>query len=314
MPIFVGAISVTATGYSRHKTGKHTGKRRLVSRQPALDQEARMRLGAPVFIDELDFEAQALEHVRKGYRAAYCPQGVSLADSAGIAQAVAAYKKHDIVIAEVGIWNNVLDPDPAKAAKAVAYSGSQLALADALGARCAVNIIGSHNPDNWAGAHPAAYTEAFFEQCVETARHIIDQVKPKRTKLTFEMMPYQFLDGPDEYIRLLKAIDRPAAGVHLDICNCVNSPRRYYANSLLIEETFKKLGRAADSCHLKDIMLYDEGTVVQFREVTAGEGGFDIKKHLDCARSYGDADLPVMLEHLANEALYDKAFAYVASL
>jgi sugar phosphate isomerase/epimerase len=273
-----------------------------------------MRLGAPVFLEDLDFEAQALEHVRKGYRAAYCPRGVSLADSAGIAAAVAAYKKHDVVIAEVGVWKNVFDPDAVTARAALDFCVQQLALADALGARCAVNILGSYNADNWAGAHEEAYSDAFFDRCVETYRAVIDAVKPSRTKMTFETLPYQFLDGPDEYIRLLNAIDRPAAGVHLDICNCVNSPRRYYANTALIEETFKKLGNAAASCHLKDIKLFDEGSVVQFHEVLAGQGGFDIKRHLECAVLYGDADLPVMLEHLESEALYDEAFAYVSGL
>ena len=47
---------------------------------------------------------------------------------------------------------------------------------------------------------------------------LIDAVKPKRTFLSIEMMPWSFPSGPDEYVRLIKAVDRQAFGVHLDVC------------------------------------------------------------------------------------------------
>jgi sugar phosphate isomerase/epimerase len=277
-----------------------------------------MRLGAPVFVkqglQDADFEAQALAHVRKGYRAAYCPEGVSLADPAGIRAAAAAYQKHDVLIAEVGVWRNPLDPDPVKAKAARNYAIERLALADALGARCCVNTLGTSNPDDWAGMAADGYSRDFFDRCVQCYRDVIDAVKPTRTKMTFETMPYYFLDGPDEYIRFLKAVDRPAAGVHLDITNCINSPRRYFDSASFIEDTFKKLGGIAASCHLKDIRMYDEGFVVQFHEVPAGNGGFDMGRVLSCAAAYGDPDLPVMLEHLEDEDQYDRAYKHVESL
>jgi sugar phosphate isomerase/epimerase len=270
-----------------------------------------MRLGAPIFSESDDFEEQALAHVKKGYRAAYCPKGLNLDDSAAVSAVEAAYKKHDVLIAEVGVWNNPLDPDKAKAKAARDFAVQKLALADALGARCCVNVLGSLNTENWGGAACGEYGDDFFGLCVEVYRDIIDAVKPVRTKMSFEMMPYYFLDGPDEYLRFLKALNRPQAGVHLDITNCICSPRRYYNNTSLIEETFQKLGPLASSCHLKDIWLYDEGWVVQFREVPAGAGAFDIARFLRCAGRYGDRDLPVMLEHLDSEAAYDAAFAHV---
>ncbi|GHU10796.1 hypothetical protein FACS1894151_10370 [Spirochaetia bacterium] len=274
-----------------------------------------MRLGAPVFVNDKDFEAQALANAAKGYRAAYCPEGLSLNDSAGIAAAAAAYKKHDLVIAEVGVWRNLLDPDPAKAKSAREYCIEKLALSDALGARCCVNTLGSYNSDRWYGfAESSSYGKAFFDAAVQVYRSVIDAVKPKHTKMSFETMPYYFLDGPDEYLGFLKAMDREAAGVHLDIVNCINSPRRYFDTAALIEDTFKKLGPIALSCHLKDMQMYDEDCQVQFREVLAGTGNFNIRHYLVCAQKYGDADLPVMLEHLHSEEEYDRAYKHVSGI
>ena len=32
-------------------------------------------------------------------------------------------------------------------------------------------------------------------------------------------------DGPDPYVKLVRAVDRKAFGVHMDVCNVINSPR-----------------------------------------------------------------------------------------
>ena len=52
------------------------------------------------------------------------------------------------------------------------------ALADAIGARCCVDIAGSFNPDSWFGPHPDNLSERFFDATVENARAIIDAVRP----------------------------------------------------------------------------------------------------------------------------------------
>ena len=44
-------------------------------------------------------------------------------------------------------------------------------------------------------------------------------------------------------MKLIKAVDRKQFGVHMDVCNAVNSPLRFYRNAELISELFGKLGR-----------------------------------------------------------------------
>src|SRR5260221_14730550 len=67
-----------------------------------------LRLGGPMFTHTEDPDELALAHRQLGYRAAYCPN-LSLNDSTRIAAFARAFQKHDVVIAEVGRWVNLLD-------------------------------------------------------------------------------------------------------------------------------------------------------------------------------------------------------------
>jgi hypothetical protein len=77
----------------------------------AASPAARIRLGAPVSVPGGDPDALAQAHRAKGYRAAYCPD-IRLDDRERIRATVEAFARHDVVIAEVGRWVNLLDPDP----------------------------------------------------------------------------------------------------------------------------------------------------------------------------------------------------------
>jgi sugar phosphate isomerase/epimerase len=116
----------------------------------------------------------------------------------------------NVVIAEVGAWKNLLDPDADKRRENLAYVTERCALADAVGARCCVDIAGSYNPTVWYGPNPKNLSKEFFDATVENCRHVIDEAKPKRTKFTIEMMGWKLPDGPDSYLDLISAIDRRA--------------------------------------------------------------------------------------------------------
>lgn len=265
-----------------------------------------VRLGGPVFGVDDDPDRWVAEHVRLGYRAAYCPDGALIADTESRSALTAALARADIALAEVGAWVNPVDTDEAIARANRTYLAERLALADELGAGCCVDIIGSASPIAWDGADARGYSEDFFSAVVDAFRDVIDAASPRRTVMAFEAMPYYFLDGPDEYERLLRAIDRPGkVGVHVDLCNMITSPRRYYRSGELAREVFRLLGGSIVSCHLKDLSLDDAGGTVKFFEVMPGTGGIDIAAYLREAASV--ADCPVMLEHLPDESSYDLA-------
>src|SRR3954451_23493588 len=118
---------------------------------PLLSANARpIRLGGPIFLQSEDLEALAREHRRLGYGAAYCP-ALRITDVDRIRAITKAYRAENVVIAEVGAWKNMLDPDAALRAQNLAYVTERCALAEAVEARCCVDIAGSYHPSVWYG-------------------------------------------------------------------------------------------------------------------------------------------------------------------
>ncbi len=269
-----------------------------------------MRLGGPIFGDSSTPELWVAAVQALGYRAAYCPVDARADDSRVHAYADAA-RQADIVIAEVGAWSNPISPNEQTRREAISLCQRQLDLADRIGARCCVNIAGSRG-EQWDGPYPDNLTAETFDLIVETVREIIDAVQPTRTFYTLETMPWAFPDGPDSYLDLLKAIDRPAFAVHLDPVNLISSPQRFFNNRAFLRDCFAKLGPWIKSCHAKDIALAPR-MVTQLEEVRPGLGSLDYTAFLMEIRTL-DPEIPLLLEHLPNADEYVLAASYVRSV
>lgn len=275
-------------------------------------QSARpIRLGGPIFSQSADPAELAREHRRLGYSAAYCP-AAQIGDADRVRAIRAAFAAENVTVAEVGAWRNMLDPDAQKRAANLAYVTERLALADAVGARCCVDIAGSYNPTVWYGAHPKNLSREFFDATVQNCRTVIDAVKPRAAKFSIEMMGWSVPDGPDSYLELIRAVNRPAFAVHMDVCNAVNSPTRLYGNAAFIKECFAKLGRWIVSCHAKDLAWVPEYNV-HFREVVPGRGEIDYATYLR-ELSRLPVDAPLMLEHLQTPEEYTEGRTHIRSV
>ncbi|NLG26492.1 MAG: sugar phosphate isomerase/epimerase [Chloroflexi bacterium] len=265
-----------------------------------------MRLGGPIF-GATDPDAWIAALAGEGYRAAYWPLPPGAPDD-DVARYVRAAERHDIVIAEVGAWSNPLSPDNAERHAAIDKCCASLAVADRVGARCCVNITGSRG-SKWDGPDARDLTRDTFDLIVETVRGIIDAVKPTRSYYALETMQWMYPDSVAAYVHLIKAIDRPRLGVHLDPTNLVCSPQIYYRTGPLIRLAFRKLGPQLRSCHAKDIAL-GSGATVHLDEVRPGLGNLDYATYL-CELARCDPDLPLMLEHLPNADEYRLAAAHI---
>ena len=280
------------------------------SRTPAPSKRP-LRLGGPVFVESQDPAVLAQAHLALGYRAAYVPE-VKIGDRDRINAIIKEFAARDVVIAEVGAWRNMLDLDLEKRRQNMAYIQERLALADELGARCCVDIAGSYSPTFWCGPDPKNITQEFIDATVENCRQLIDAVKPARTRFSIEMMPFNFPTGPDDYLKLIRSVDRPAFGVHLDVCNMMNSPERMYRNGAVIRDCFHKLGRWVVSCHAKDLK-WEDYVQVSLREVIPGRGSIDYKAYLE-GLSQLPVDAPLMLEHLKTADEYAEGRNYIKSV
>lgn len=265
-----------------------------------------IRLGGPVpgnFDDPAEW-VKAVKSLR--YTSAYCP-----VQPGAPSELIKAFrdeaKKSDIIIAEVGAWNNTLDLDENKRLEAIKKNIDALRLADEIGARCCVNISGARG-EQWDGPYPGNYARETFDFIVENVRYIIDHVNPATAFYTLEPMPYMLPDSPVSYLNLIKAVGRRQFGVHLDPVNMISDPRRYFNNAVFLKDCFIKLGKHIKSIHAKDIIIMPELTL-HLEERRPGLGTLDYSVFLQEASRL--KDIPFMLEHLATQEEYMLAANYV---
>jgi sugar phosphate isomerase/epimerase len=255
-----------------------------------------------------DPEAWIAAHKREGYRAAYCPLRPGAADATINAYALAA-KKADIIIAELWVGSNPISTDPGVSSDAVKKCVDYLALTDAIGANCCLNMAGTKNPPNVKGPHKDNFTKDTFDEIVEVTRKILNEVKPTRTYFTLEAMPHIYPDSADTYLDLIKAIDHKRFAVHLDPVNIIVSSRIYAHNGEMIKDFFHKLGPHIRSCHAKDIINDSTQFLPNLRECMPGKGNLNYAVYIRELSKL--KDIPLMLEHLKTNEEYHTAAAYI---
>lgn len=243
------------------------------------------------------------------YRAVYAPIDYQAKEDEREAYRKAA-QENDLVIGEVGAWCNPLASDEQERKKNIDYCRKQLALAEELGARCCVNITGSRG-EAWDGAYQENYAGDTYTMVVDSIREIIDGVKPVRTFYTVEPMPWMVPDSPENYLQLLKDVDREGFGVHLDFANMICSPVLYLNSSSFIRKCFDLLGPYIKSVHAKDVLMENQLPCV-IREVMPGQGSIDFKLVMELCKK-ANPDMTIFAEHLSSWEEYARATMYLRS-
>lgn len=274
-----------------------------------------IRFGGPIIptfeSTGYDADAYATLHEQKGFRAAYVPSGLKTTDAHAIRDLRRSFHKRGIVFAELGIFNNMLDTDltSRNANREEVMQG--LYLAELMQVRCFVAILGTFAHGRCRDAHVAQnFSSDAFDAAVELARYFIDNVDPKHTYFAFESFPFNVIDSPEAIVRLVEAVDRERFGVHLDLVNLINSPRKYFANADLMKQCMKLFGNKIVSAHAKDIRVCVPSISVMFEEVIPGQGNLDMAAYLTGLDRL-PYEVPLMLEHLETEGDYDQAADYI---
>ena len=266
----------------------------------------RIGLSSPLAHETPEQWASQMEEL--GCRAVVFPADYTQPDHV-IADYADAARRHDLLIAEVGIWRNVFALDPAEREEARKRAEGQLRLADEIGAKCCVNVTGTYGGPLWDGGYRENFTPECYDMVVRYTQDLLDTVRPTRTEYSTEPMPWMVPTGPDECLQLLKDVDRPGFGIHLDIINMINCPQRYFFSDDFLDECFEKLGPLICSCHLKDIRLRPELTF-QLEETFCGNGTLNIEKYISLMNRY-NPDMPVIIEHLTTDEEYRTSLQYV---
>ncbi len=264
-----------------------------------------MRIGIGFVPEHRSPEEWAEKLRKKGMSAAVFPLDYR-APVPQIDAYVQAAAEADLLLAEVGVWDSPFQTDAAKATVAQEKCLEQFRLAEYIGACCCVNVSGAAGPV-WSGCYPENYSEQLYWKNVEFIQFLCDAIKPRRTCYTLEVMQWMLPDSPEQYHKLLNDVDRDSFAVHMDAANFVNSAYRYTHHNEVIDRSFALLGNRIRSCHLKDFRL-DDGVSFAVREVPCGSGILDMDHYLRKIREL-DGEVPVILEHLADEEEYDRAAA-----
>lgn len=242
-----------------------------------------------------------------GYSAVLCPIDYQ-ADTQTRRAYMECIKANDLVIGEVGVWRNVLATDDAERARNMEYAKAQLALAEEMAAKCCVNISGSRGAV-WDGFYQDNYSPDTYALIVDSVREIIDSVKPKKTCYSIESMPWMVPDSPEQYLQLIKDVDRKAFGVHLDFVNMINCPKRYVFRHEFIKHCFDLLGEHIVSIHGKDVSM-DMAYTTLIHEEFPGQGALDYTQILPRVEKLG-ADIPFFIEHLPDFETYKNCAQYI---
>ena len=217
-----------------------------------------------------------------------------------------AYKKAadqvGLTIAEVGVWRNTLAADPDERKHWIDYAVRQLRMADAIGADCCVNVVGTPYGPRWDGGYRENFSRELWDMAVSMIQQIIDTAHPTHTKFCIESMPWMIPSSPDEYLRLIEDVAREMFGTHLDVVNMITTPRRYFFNDEFLMECFEKLHGTIVSCHLKDIRLKPEYTF-QLQECACGEGTLNLELYAQLATAE-NPHMPMIIEHLTSDEEY----------
>ncbi|MBR4342493.1 MAG: TIM barrel protein [Lachnospiraceae bacterium] len=266
-----------------------------------------MRLGTSSPLKHLDPKEWAENQTKLG-----CTSVVFPVQSNEPKEKIDAYKeaaeKAELMIAEIGIWRNALAADPNEFKTNVDYCVEQLKLADYVHARCAVNVAGSFGPV-WDGGYRENFTKEAWEKTVAIIQTIIDRADVKNTYFTIEPMPWMIPTGPEEYLKLIKAVNRDRFAVHMDIINMINSADRYFHAEEFVDKCFSELGDNIKSCHIKDVHLSEKYTI-RLEECAPGEGEFPLRYYASKINEK-DPDMPVILEHLSSDEDYIKYLGYL---
>lgn len=267
-----------------------------------------MKLGISSRLEHTTPQDWASKHKALGLESVVFP--VSYLDGE---DSVMAYKKAaddaGLTIAEVGIWRNTLAADPQERRQWIDYSIQQVRMADEIGAKCCVNVVGTPYGPRWDGGYRNNFSKELWRMAINMIREIIDTARPKHTKFCIESMPWMIPSTPDEYLKLIEEVDRTEFGTHLDVVNMITSPQKYFFNDEFLHECFEKLKGTICSCHLKDIRLKEEYTF-QLEECACGKGTLDLELYSRLANKE-NPDMPMIIEHLTADEEYAASVEYV---
>jgi len=223
-------------------------------------------------------------------------------------EVIAACKKYDVVIYEVGGYTNLVTPDAAALQKNLAGLAHCIEVAESVNCRMVGTVAGSRDPKDFINVHPDNWTLDTWKLLVGSIRQVLRDTAGMKAAIGMEAQITTIIDGPKAHKRLMEDVGDDRLKVNLDPVNMV-CLERYYHTTELINECFDLLGEDIVGCHSKDTFIWPDKQTVHVQEVCPGKGVLDFETYL-VRMSRLSWPRPLEAEHIPDEE-YPEARAYV---
>lgn len=205
------------------------------------------------------------------------------------------YRSSGIAIHSIGVYANMIHPDPAERQANLDYFEAMMQVGDAMGVHAFITEAGHYYTEGPAPRVPHDFQEDVWYTMIETGKKLGKIADRYGATVLFEPFFRSLLAGAKRTRLFLEEIGSPRIRALLDPANLLE------LNDL--HEMFNQLGNWIDCLHAKDRKLHvDKG-------VGAGQGDLDYREFVTLAAKY-TPDAPLILEYVGPDD-YKQAYAHL---
>jgi len=207
-----------------------------------------------------------------------------------------AYQSAGVTIHSIGVYTNLIHPDPAERKANLAYFDAMMAIGGHMGVRTFISEAGHYTDPKGPEPHvPLHFQDAVWPRMLGTIRELAALADKHDAKVLLEPFFRGFLATAKRVRTFLEEVNSPRIRALLDPANLIE------VNDL--EEMFAQLGPWIDCLHAKDRKLHtDVG-------VAAGKGDVDYPKFVALAAKC-TPHAPLVLEYVGPKD-YQAALAHL---
>jgi sugar phosphate isomerase/epimerase len=226
-------------------------------------------------------------------------------------EVVAACRKFDVIIYEVGGYTNLVTPDTKQLRENITRLAHCLEVAESVACPMVGTVAGSRDPSYLINVHPENWTTSTWNLLVRSVKQALRDTSGMRAAIGMEAQVTTIIDSPRAHLRLLEDVGDERLTVNLDPVNMVTL-ERYYRTTELLNECFDLLGERIMGCHAKDTLILPDRQTICMQEVCPGKGVLDYETYL-VRMSRLAWPRALEPEHIADEE-YPEAKAYIAGV
>jgi sugar phosphate isomerase/epimerase len=207
-------------------------------------------------------------------------------------EVVACFDRHEIRIAAVYGYVNIMDPNPEQRRRGEARLAALLANWKRLGCNNVSTETGTLNPKSPWLESPENATEQAYRQCRGLLERLARMAEKAGAVVSIEPYWRNIIDSVERAGRLFREVQSPGLRLVMDPCNYFRKEDLERMDPTL-DAMFKALGDKIVVAHAKDVKAAADGTDLP----AAGMGVLDYPRYLRLLAGL-DREVDLLLEHL----------------